>query len=236
MRKFLRAALLDYGSKQGRLTSHFLACLTIISVASIVLETVDQLSAYQTAFLCVEWFTVFFFTLEYIGRLHITKPKRSYVFSFFGIIDLISILPTFFGLGNFTFIKSARAVRIIRLLRMVRLAKVARQPIATDENMSILSINILIYFFALLLSLLAAGTAMYLVEPNNAAFSSIPAGMWWSLKVFLMNSIPVAEPTTSLGDVFYVATNFVGLMLVGLLVGVVGNIFRILVLGKNNHN
>ncbi len=72
---------------------------------------------------------------------------------------------------------------------------------------------------------------MYLVEGSQSAFASIPAGMWWSLKVF-MAGIPVVEPATTLGEFFFVVTRFIGLLLLGLLIGVVGNVFRVLVMGK----
>jgi voltage-gated potassium channel len=207
----------------------FLALLTIVSIVALVLETVPALSGYSQTFLIVEWVVVSVFTLEYISRLYVTKPGYKYSLSFFGIIDLVSILPTFLGLGNFTFLKSARALRIIRLLRMLRLAKITRSNVIAEENLSILSLNVLIYFVTLLFALMVTGTAMYLVEPTAAAFASIPAGMWWSLKVF-MAGIPVTEPTTQLGELFFVLTRFIGLLLLGLLIGVVGNVFR-MVLG-----
>jgi predicted neutral ceramidase superfamily lipid hydrolase len=72
---------------------------------------------------------------------------------------------------------------------------------------------------------------MYLIEPDLSAFESIPSDMWWSLKVF-MAGIPVAEPITALGEVFFVLTRFIGLLLLGLLIGVVGNVFRSVLTGK----
>jgi len=231
MQKFLTRAFNKPNTQTYKVVNNFFALLTIVSIISLVLETVPGLSHFQTLFLIAEWIAVILFSLEFIGRLIISKPTWKYAVSFFGIIDLVSVLPTFLGLGNFTFLKSARALRIIRLLRMARLAKVARSGMATDENTSVLSFNVLIYFATLLTALLLTGTAMYLVETNLSAFSSIPAGMWWSLKVF-MAGIPVVEPETALGETFFVLTRFIGLLLLGLLIGIVGNIFRTLVLGE----
>lgn len=212
------------------LTEDVLAVVTIVSIISLVLETVPALVAYERTFLIIEWVAVVLFSFEYLARLIISKPTWRYPLSFFGVVDLVSILPTLLGLGNFTFLKSARSLRIIRLLRMLRLAKVGRRGI-NDEDMSVLSLNVLIYFVTLLTALLATGTAMYLVESTSAAFASIPAAMWWSFKVFLTN-IPVDRPVTGLGEAFYVATQFVGLLLLGLLIGVVGNVFRSLLEGR----
>ncbi|MCA9354078.1 MAG: ion transporter [Candidatus Kaiserbacteria bacterium] len=231
MNTLLREAFLRPQSRTYAAVNNFFAFLTIISIVSLVLETVPSFVKYDQFFLVVEWVAVILFSGEYIGRLVVAKPKWKYVVSFFGIIDLVSILPTFLGLGNFTFLKSARAFRIIRLLRMLRLAKVTRSGLVTDEGAGVLSLNILIYFATLVTALLITGTAMYLAEPNLSAFASIPAGMWWSLKVF-MAGIPVAEPQTDIGWVFFVITRFVGLLLFGLLVGVVGNVFRSVMLGR----
>lgn len=228
MKKLAQTIFTDPETKTFHIVNDFFALLTIVSIVAVVLETVPSLSAYNQAFLIVEWVAVILFTVEYIGRTLSSKSMWKYPTSFFGYIDLVSILPTFLGLGNFTFLKSARALRIIRLLRMLRLAKVTRSKVVDEESMSALSLNVLIYFVVLTIALLASGTAMYLVEPGTAAFASIPAGMWWSLKVF-MAGIPVAEPVTQLGECFFVLTRFVGLMLLGLLIGVVGNVFRVLV-------
>jgi voltage-gated potassium channel len=230
MKRSLHNAFADTSTKTYFLTQDFLALLTVVSIVALVLETVPSLSHYSQTFLIIEWVAVFFFSLEYLARLSVSKPKWRYSLSFFGIIDLVSIVPTFLGLGNFTFLKSARALRIIRLLRMLRLAKVTRTSAANEENMSVMTLNVLIYFVTLVFALLVTGSAMYLVEPGTQSFASIPAGMWWSLKVF-MAGIPVTEPVTMPGEFFFVLTRFVGLMLLGLLIGVVGNVFRVLVMG-----
>jgi voltage-gated potassium channel len=231
MKVFLYQVFVNQNSRKYRLVNDFLAFLTIVSIVSVVLETVPSLSPYSVIFLYTEWFAVFFFSLEYIFRTWASQPKWKYSISFFGIIDLVSILPTFLGLGNFTFLKSARALRIVRMLRMFRLAKLSRKENTRGETMGVLSLNVVIYFFTLLLALLFTGTLMFISGETQSAFESIPSGMWWSLKVF-MAGIPVAEPVTVLGELFFVVTRFIGLLLLGLLIGVVGNVFKVMVLGE----
>ncbi len=226
----LKRVLTDPTHKQYFIVHDFLAFLTIVSIVAIVLETVPSLQKYHSFFVFAEWTAVVFFSAEYISRILITKPVQKYAFSFFGIIDLISIVPTFLGIGNLTFLKSARALRIMRLLRLMRLAKLGRQGVNDEDGLGVISLNIIIYAATLLISLLVVGTAMYLVEFGNEKFSSIPSSMWWSLKVFL-GSIAVAQPASVLGEIFYVVARFVGMLLLGLLVGVVGNIFRSVMFG-----
>lgn len=210
------------------LVSDFFALLTILSVLVIVLDTVSSLQKYDYIFFIIEWVSVTLFSIEYVVRLWISNPTRKYVFSFFGMIDLISIVPSFLGVGNLTFLKSARALRIIRLLRLIRTSSMKAHE--KDEEYNPIAFNVLIYFAALLFALLVFGTAMFVFE-SGESFVSIPAGMWWSFKVFLA-SIPVDQPATAIGDALYVLTRFTGLMLLGLLIGVVGNVFRILIGSK----
>ena len=233
MTKLLQKAFLKPDNKIYFAVNDVLAVVTIISIMAVVLETMSSLSAYETWFLVIEWVAVIIFSLEYIGRLVVTKPRRKYTFSFYGIIDLVAILPTLLGLGNLTFLKSARALRIIRLLRILRLAKITRgtREKNIEDSFGVYGFNVLIYGATLLFSLIITGTLIYLVEPTTKAFADIPSGMWWSFKVF-MGGMPVVTPETTWGDGVYVFTRFVGLLLLGLLVGVVGNIFRLLLLKK----
>ncbi len=232
MKQTLQKALLQPNNTLYFLVSDFLAVCTVVSIISIVLETVPSLEEYQKVFTIIEYTAVFIFTAEYAARLYIHKPKRSYVFSFFGMIDLLSIIPSFVGVGNFTFLKSARAIRLIRLLRMIRLAKLShthrRDP---EETLSVFALNVAIYITLLLFALLCMGTFMYLAEEQVGTIMSIPAGMWWSFKVF-MGGIPVDTPLTMMGSILYVFARFVGFLLLGVLLGVVGNIFRTLLLSK----
>tara|TARA_B100000745_G_scaffold292683_1_gene233814 strand:- start:3254 stop:3952 length:699 start_codon:yes stop_codon:yes gene_type:complete len=232
MKKLLEKALLRPNNSLYFLTSDFLALATIVSIVAIVLETVPSVSGYERYFTIIEYTAVLVFTLEYAARLYVIKPKRKYVFSFFGLIDLLSILPSFVGIGNFTFLKSARAVRLIRLLRMIRLAKLAhshrKDP---EETLGVFALNVTIYITLLLVTLLAMGTLMYLAEEQVGTIMSIPAGMWWSFKVF-MGGIPVDTPLTAFGAGLYVFARFVGYLLLGVLIGVIGNIFRAVLLSK----
>lgn len=214
------------------LVTDVLAFFTILSVLGIVLETVPSLAVHKNIFWFIEWSSVIVFSAEYLARLYISKPRLKYSLSFFGIIDLLAILPSFLGVGNLTFLKSARVLRIMRFLRMVRMAKLARMsPKDIEDSMGVFALNVGIYVTMLFIALLVFGTALFLTEINVDAFVSIPAAMWWSFKVFI-GSIPVDAPISVLGGVLYVFARFVGLILLGVLIGVVGNIFRVLVLGE----
>lgn len=211
-----------------------LALLTLVSVLAIILETVPRFEVYHELFQWIEYTTVIFFTLEYLGR--IVAQRRdvgAYVFSLFGIIDLIAIIPTFLGLTNLTFLKTARVLRILRLLRMVRLAKLARLPGKRrdlEDYRAIYRLNIGIYFFSLFVATTLFGTLIYIADGTNPEFASIPLGMLWALKP-LMGGVAQIEPGTVWGEFIAILARFTGLVLFGLLIAIVGNVIKRVLFG-----
>lgn len=235
MKKALFDAFYTPKSKYFLFTNDLLAIVTIISIGGIVLETVANLAAYQTIFTTLEIATVGIFTLEYLARVYAHgKDWRRYVFSFFGLIDLIAIIPSYFSFANLTFLKAARVFRILQLLRMLRLAKLSRRLGGSDETMTTGKANLLtiqIYFAALITALLVFGTLLYIFESSNPEFSNIPEAMLWSTKP-LLGGIAQTMPTTIAGDIIVALIRFVGLVLFGLLISIVGTSLQKILLGK----
>lgn len=221
-------------SKYFGFVNDVLAIATIVSILTIVLETVPSLSVYQPYFFAIEWITVILFSAEYVLRLWSNRSRSQYAFSFFGIIDLLAILPTLIGLGNLTFLKSARIVRIIRFLRLVRLSKLSRIKVDdAEETMGIFGFNIALYAVTLLFVTLLFGVILHIFDVSDGRYWSIPAAMFWTFSVFL-GGLPTPIPPGTLGTVIFIGAKFCGMALFGLLVGVVGKIFNDLILGRSH--
>lgn len=209
-----------------------LAFATIVSILTLVIETVPSLFKYQTLFSIIEWVTVGLFTAEYVLRIWATKKKRAYIFSFFGVTDLVAILPTFLGLGNLTFLKSARVVRIIRFLRLVRLSKLSHIKVKdAEETLGIFGFNIALYAVTLIFTMLLFGVVLHVLDTADGRYWSIPAGMYWTFSVFL-GGLPAPIPPGALGTTIFIFAKFCGMALFGLLVGIVGKLFNQWILGK----
>jgi voltage-gated potassium channel len=197
------------------------------------MESVESLSVYSRQFFILEWIVVAIFTFDYIGNIIAAKNKPKYLFSFLGLADLISILPTFLGLANFTFLKSVRIVRLFRLLRLARLAKVAKvsRPEAANESdiHFLYKVNMEIYFAALFATLLFFGAMYNLLEPS--VFQDIPAGMFLAAKL-VVAGLSHTTPETTAGVMLTVLNRFAGLVLFGLLISVVGNAVRKFLFGS----
>ncbi|PID52363.1 MAG: hypothetical protein CR972_02745 [Candidatus Moraniibacteriota bacterium] len=213
----------------------FFAVLTIISIVAIVLETVEGFTKYEKIFLYIEYFTVFFFSLEYIGRVIAAKRSWSYICSFFGLIDLVAIIPTFLGIANFTFLKSVRLLRLLRFLRMVRLVKLLRiqkkhEDIEKNGHDQLFGVTMQIYIVTLFTMILISGTLIWFAEGDRAVYANIPLSMIWSSKV-LLGGVPQAMPETIFGEGVVIITRFMGLILFSLLVSIVGGSVTRLLLG-----
>jgi voltage-gated potassium channel len=223
----------DPRSRYFSLVNDVLAFATMISILVLVVETVPSFFKYKAMFNIVEWATVSLFTAEYILRIWATKKKRAYIFSFFGITDLIAIIPTFLGLANLTFLKSARVVRIIRFLRLVRLSKLSHIKVKdSEETLGIFGFNILLYAATLIFTVLLFGVMLHVLDTADGRYWSIPAGMYWTFSVFL-GGLPAPIPPGILGTTIFIFAKFCGMALFGLLVGIIGKIFNEWILGKS---
>lgn len=146
------------------ISNSVLAFVTLVSVTAVVLDTVPQLESWALWFSIIEYTTVGIFTFEYLIRVAGSKQKFKYIFSFFGIIDLLAIAPTFLGLTNLTFLKAARVARVVRVLRTLRLIKVARFSDKKEASRAVLGLNFEIYFVLLMIALVILGTLFYTYE------------------------------------------------------------------------
>lgn len=222
----------DPKSPHFTLVNDLLAGATIVSILAIILETVPSLHAYANVFHAIEWVTIALFGTEYALRLWATKRRRDYALSFFGIVDLLAILPTFLQLGNLTFLKSARVVRIIRFLRLVRISKLSRVGVKdVEETLGVTGLNIALYAATLVFTMLLFGVLLHIFDTANGNYWSIPSGMYWTFSVFL-GGLPAPIPPGTTGLTIFVLAKFVGMALFGLLVGVVGKLFNQWILGK----
>lgn len=236
---FCRKAFHEPNSKLFVVIHDFLSVVIIVSILAIILESVSGLSRYYDLFLAVEYTAVFIFTIEYIGRIIGSGKKLSYIFSFFGFIDLLSILPTYLQLTNFTPLKSLRALRILRFLRMIRLAKVVRfehlQRHSTDDKTAIIRLNLQIYFFTLIFAVTILGSLVYIFEEGNPKFENIPLSMFWVLETLLGGSISGVVPQTYAGIGVFMTARFISYILLGFLIHIIGTVIAHILLGKKTN-
>lgn len=182
----------------GRWFDITLLWLIIASVVVVMLETVDGVQEkYEGILFVAEWSFTILFTIEYVLRVWLSRRTWRYVFSFFGIVDLLSCIPTYLGLfPMFNSGHSLRVVRILRLLRMFRVLKMVHHIRGANvilRGLMASRAKITVFFVAVLILAIIAGTLMYIVESEvNDKFSSIPQGIYYAI---------VSISTVGYGDV-----------------------------------
>lgn len=226
LKRFIVAAFLDQTSRTFRVTQLGVAIAILVSVGAIVLESVDWFAAeYGLLLLAVEWAVVVVFTLEYAAQIYAAEDKRKYIFSFWGIVDLLSILPSYVGLLNITGLKIVRTLRVLRILRILKLTKLAAQnaqnTMKRDANTFWLDLQI--YLIALFTAMVMSATLMWFAEHEvHPGFANIPEGMWFAIVTLTTTGSGAPVPVTLFGRLVAACTMITGLALFGVLASVIG--------------
>lgn len=186
----------------GKWFDIILIVFIFLSVLTIVLDSVNELHvAYESFFYHLEWFFTIVFTLEYILRLVSIRNPVKYAFSFFGIVDILSILPTYISL----FFAGAQTLLVIRILRVLRIFRILKL-VHYSEQMQTLTRAIsnsrhklFVFFFFIITVLVLFGSVMYLIEGPENGFTSIPHGIYWAVVTLTTVGYGDIAPQTVLG-------------------------------------
>lgn len=174
----------------------------LISVAVVMLATVDELQvSYGRAFYLIEWMFTILFTIEYGLRLYCVRDRVGYARSFFGIIDLLSVLPTYLGL-ILTGAAPMLVIRVLRILRLFRIMHMERYVGDANILLEVLSASwrkTLIFIYALVTLVAIFATLMHFIEGEEGGFTSIPMSMYWAVVTLTTVGYGDIIPLTPLG-------------------------------------
>lgn len=187
----------------GKLFDVILLIAIIASIVLVMLESIKSFDQKFHNFLNIsEWVITILFSFEYIARIVTVKKPFKYVFSFFGIIDLLSTIPKYISL-LFGGIHALAALRALRLLRIFRILKLARYLGASNMLASALKASrakISVFLFAVIIVCIIFGTLMYLIEGETSGFSSIPVSVYWCIVTLTTVGFGDIAPVTPLGQ------------------------------------
>jgi len=189
--------------------------LIVVSIVSFSIETLPGLSPASIALLdAIEWATVALFTVEYLLRLAVAPRRLGFVFSFYGLVDLLAILPTYLSTGI-----DFRAIRALRLMRLFRIVKLARYSKALNRFSRALAIareELVLFFSVAILLFFVAAVGIYQFEhvAQPEAFASVFHSLWWAVATLTTVGYGDVYPVTVGGKVFTFVVLMMGLGLV----------------------
>lgn len=224
IKAYLSNIIFGVDTAGGRLFDVALAVLIVCSIVLVMLESIASIqSQFRELFDVLEWVITAVFLAEYLLRIWIVRRPWSYIISSFGLIDLVSILPSFLGL---VFAQSSvlLVVRGLRLLRIFRIFKLTRYTNASSLLLRSLKqsrAKIQVFLFTVLMLVIIIGTMMYLVEGPAHGFNSIPKGIYWAIVTLTTVGYGDLSPQTPFGQFLASAVMIIGYAVIAVPTGIV---------------
>ncbi|MDE0637607.1 MAG: ion transporter [Candidatus Poribacteria bacterium] len=208
---------------EGAVFSGIIQFLILASAVAFVLETEPALDKYENYFTIVDWTFLVLFSVEYILRIYTAPVKKEFIFSFFGIVDLLAILPALVLIPGF------RVLRVLRFLRVFRIFKATRFILAVDRMIDALGgvkreLLALVILSSLLVYLAACGIWFFEKDAQPEDFGSILDSMWWAIVSLTTIGYGDVYPVTPGGKIFTALVALVGVGLIAIPSGLLASV------------
>jgi voltage-gated potassium channel len=224
LRKQLRVIIFGTHTRAGRTFDILLIILILVSVALVFLESVKEVSLVYGPWLrTAEWTITILFSIEYITRLWISDNWRRYAFGFFGVVDLLAIVPSFLSL----LIPGSQALAVVRGLRLMRVFRILNLfEYVHEARLLLLALlasrhRILVFMLAVLALVTVFGAVMFVVETPEAGFTSIPRSIYWAIVTLTTVGYGDIAPQTNLGQAIASLIMILGYAIIAIPTGIV---------------
>jgi voltage-gated potassium channel len=224
LRKKLYRIIFLTDTKAGKSFDIVLLVIILLNVFAVMLESVSDIyRLYGNSLRIFEYVVTGIFAIEYILRVWTSNKSWKYIFSFYGLVDLFSILPTLFEI-IFVGSHSLAIIRALRLLRLFRVFKLNRYM--SQGNMIIRALKdswakISVFLFGVIMVILVVGTIMYLVEGPKNGFESIPRSIYWTIVTITTVGFGDITPQTTFGQFLASITMIIGYAIIAVPTGIV---------------
>ncbi|WP_346836535.1 ion transporter [Microbulbifer sp. SAOS-129_SWC] len=224
VRKWLNEVIFGTDTPAGKAFDVFLIWAILASVALVLMVTVERVgSRHREVFFLLEWVFTGLFTVEYMLRIYCSVNRRAYIFSFYGLVDLMAILPSYLAL-IFTGASTLLVIRMLRVLRIFRILKLIH--FTNDANILMRSLwqsrrRILVFYSSVLVLCIIFGAIMYLVEGPANGYTSIPKSVYWTIVTITTVGFGDITPQTSLGQTIASMTMLIGYSIIAVPTGIV---------------
>ncbi|RKS97671.1 ion transporter [Chryseobacterium defluvii] len=223
-KRFLYRVINRSDTRLGKLFDIVLLILILLSTLIVMMESIPWLDKkFHITFLILEWIISLLFTIEYSMRIAVVKNKRHYIFSFFGIIDFLSLIPFYLSL----FFPVTKYFLIFRMLRMLRIFRIFNLLDFMNDGYLIVkalknsSRKIYIFLLFLIIFSVIVGSMMFMVEGGRPGFESIPQSIYWAVVTVTTVGYGDVSPITPLGKFFAVILMLAGYSIIAVPTGIV---------------
>ncbi len=194
--------LFNLQSKEGSRFNKILIAVILFSISIVVIDSFyDKGEMFNILFLSIEWIVTILFAIEYTLRIWVLDNPRKYIFSFYGIVDLLALLPSILGLffsGSqyFIVIRMLRLLRIFRIFKLTRYTKAGRLLLHAiwSSKEKIVVFVLFVFIFSVII-----GTLMYAIEDKTTGFTDIPTSIYWAIVTLTTVGYGDISPVTALG-------------------------------------
>ncbi len=216
--------IFEADTRAGKAFDVVLLVVILMSVVLVMLESVPAIRKnHGDTLILLEWIITVIFTFEYIVRILVVKKPWKYIFSFYGIIDFLAVIPSYLGLIIISY-QSLMVIRVLRLLRVFRILKLTRYTAAGRTLAKAIwnsreKISVFIFFVIILV--IIVGTLMYLVEGEASGFNSIPVSIYWAIVTLTTVGYGDISPITPMGQFLASLVMIMGYAIIAVPTGIV---------------
>lgn len=202
LKEKLFTIIFEADTRLGQLFDKTLIYLILLSLLVVILDSVESIAQhFHQPFMILEWTFTILFSAEYIARLYCAPQRLKYALSFYGIIDLVAVLPTYLAL-IFPELHALIDVRVLRLIRIFRIFKLTEYFSEYNHLAGALAASrrkIFVFLSVVLMVVMVMGTLMYVVEGPEHGFTSIPVAIYWAITTMTTVGFGDITPKTDLG-------------------------------------
>jgi voltage-gated potassium channel len=220
----LHEIIFEADTPAGKAFDIVLILSIVLSVGAVFLESVHRIEqSYGVLLRTIEWFFTILFTIEYILRLVCVTRPLAYTRSFFGVVDLLAILPTYLSLivPGSHYLLVIRTLRVLRVFRVLKLAQYLREAQLLMRALSASRRKIAVFLFVVCTLVIIIGALMYVIEGEERGFTSIPRSMYWAVVTLTTVGYGDIAPQTGIGQALAALVMILGYGIIAVPTGIV---------------
>lgn len=223
-RRRLHEIVFEAETREGKVFDIVVISLILLSLLAVILESVASVRAsYGQVLLVAEWAFTILFTIEYFLRLASVKRPLKFALSFYGLVDLLAILPTYisFFVPGTQYLLSIRILRLLRIFRILKLSAFVSEGDVIKSALQASKRKIMVFVVGVLSIVVVVGTMMYVVEGEEHGFTDIPTSIYWAIVTLTTVGYGDLSPKTGLGKLLASAVMIMGYGIIAVPTGIV---------------